>query len=140
MKKRLLFVYGTLKKGHRRQDMMQPARYLGTATTVPQFAIYHINGFPAMVPAGRLTVDATKIYGELYEVAEEHLIEIDRYEGVAHKMFNRQEVGLLEVSLCNLPLSNDVMQKVEGRQAEAYIFLQSVEGARNLGSFFALTY
>lgn len=107
---------------------------MGTAISVPLFAIYHINGYPAMVGSD----EGVGIYGELYEVAEEHFMGLDRYEDVAHGLFCRKEISLLEITLCNLPVSQEVLQKVQTKKAETYLYLQSVDGARNLGNFFSL--
>jgi gamma-glutamylcyclotransferase (GGCT)/AIG2-like uncharacterized protein YtfP len=70
-----LFVYGTLKRGGSRHWLLQDFPFLGRARA-EGFALYDLGPFPAMVP------DAGVVYGEVYEVPEEILRDLDWVEGV----------------------------------------------------------
>jgi gamma-glutamylcyclotransferase (GGCT)/AIG2-like uncharacterized protein YtfP len=60
----LIFVYGTLKSGHKRHHILQDQRFIGTANTPSLYKMYPYGGYPALVKEEQ----GVKIYGELYEV------------------------------------------------------------------------
>ena len=61
-----LFVYGTLKRGHRLHGILEGQKYLGEYTTAPNFDIldYGDGIFPIVVQKKK----GFKIKGEVYEV------------------------------------------------------------------------
>jgi len=86
-----LFVYGTLKRGESRHEVLRPeidagqARLVETAV-VPGFELYDMGEFPVAVPGDG------RIEGEIYELPHELLIgELDRIEGFPHG-FDRKQV------------------------------------------------
>jgi gamma-glutamylaminecyclotransferase len=72
-----LFVYGTLRRGEAGHGLLRGARLLGEAKTEPEFTLLDMGEWPAVVEGGR-----TAVAGELYEVDEALLLELDRYEDV----------------------------------------------------------
>jgi len=104
-----LFVYGTLKRGHRAHGLLEQhdAVFLGEALTRPCYHLYKVVWFPGMV-IDELLVGGVR--GELYEVTEECLRHMDCYEGVPD-LFRREEIALSD-----------------GSTAIAYIYVESLSG------------
>lgn len=80
-----LFVYGTLKRGERNHARLAGARHLGPATT--RDAAFAMAEYASVSRPGRLAPDvrpggACRIAGEIYEVDEERLAALDRFERV----------------------------------------------------------
>lgn len=83
----LLFVYGTLKKGHSAHAQMKGAVFVGTATTASKYVVKDLSGGGiGIIPGGNDSVD-----GELYMVPREHLKRLDAYED---QEFRRSTVKL----------------------------------------------
>jgi gamma-glutamylaminecyclotransferase len=112
-----LFVYGTLKRGGENHLHLAGQRFLGEAATGPGFTLYGMQGFPGMVRAADDTVGVT---GELWEVDPDTLHTLDILEGVAEGLYER-------VSLRLLPPFAET-------NAEAYLYLRSLEGRPQIGS------
>lgn len=72
-----LFVYGTLRRGEPGHALLGAARLLGEAVTEPAFTLVDMGEYPAIVEGGD-----TAVVGELYEVEDALLVELDRYEDV----------------------------------------------------------
>lgn len=98
-----VFVYGTLMAGFGNNRLLQygKATFLGPATTLPQFTLISLGGFPGLLRGGE-----TAVQGEVYEVDIETLTNLDRLEG--HPHWYRREPVALE----------------DGREIEGYIYLQ----------------
>ena len=136
----LIFVYGTLKSGQIRNNVLRDQRYIGIATTEPQYAMFQISGFPALVDSVKAVADGQpapnrRVWGELYEVDEDCIAELDKIEGVSRNLFERREVKLDETWPSYLPTNGDVFANFFRKTAEAYIYKQSVAGAKECGSF-----
>jgi gamma-glutamylaminecyclotransferase len=86
---RMLFVYGTLKRGHRLHAYLEMARFVGEASTGPGYALYRIEWFPAMVA----DPEAAGVSGELYEVDDELLARLDEVESAPY-VFRRAPITL----------------------------------------------
>ena len=71
-----VFVYGTLKKGHGNNYLLQEAEYLGKAITYKRFRLFDV-GFPYAVPSK----DGARIRGEVYKVNPEIMQALDWLEG-----------------------------------------------------------
>ena len=71
----LLFVYGTLRRGHSNHEWLEGAPFVGSCTTAPAYEVTHFENFPALV------VGATSVPGELYAVDETLLARLDDFEG-----------------------------------------------------------
>jgi gamma-glutamylaminecyclotransferase len=83
-----LFVYGTLLSGEESHHLLEDAKRLGPARTLPVHTLYDLGEYPAMVAGG-----VTAIAGELYEVNEVHLAILDDFEG-APSLFQRARIEL----------------------------------------------
>jgi len=140
---KLLFVYGTLKRGFSRHHALEGQRYLGTAFSESKYSMFHIAGFPALVkdPALRFSErigTAKEIWGELYEVNDDCLSRLDEIEGVSANLFQRQSMALARYNLVNLPINKDVFADLYNNTAEAYFFQKDVSGARDCGHCWTL--
>lgn len=108
MTKHLVYVYGTLKAGYWNSGLLAKAKFLGAAITVSDGFTMYDGGFPYVVPDG-----LNRIKGEVYEVDDNVLANLDRLEGVPHH-YIRKEVdvvinndnpiipGLEDVQSCNM--------------------------------------
>lgn len=72
----LAFVYGTLRKGYGNHPILEDSLFVGNAKSLPQYTMLHLGGFPGVVAGG-----TTSIVGELYDVDDETLANLDRLEG-----------------------------------------------------------
>jgi gamma-glutamylcyclotransferase (GGCT)/AIG2-like uncharacterized protein YtfP len=70
-----IFVYGTLLCGGSNHGCLDGARFLRQGKTRPEFTLYDLGEYPAMVSGGKTT-----IYGELYEVSSEVRQRLDALE------------------------------------------------------------
>jgi len=71
-----VFVYGTLKRGHSNSILLANATFLGECATSPEYTMYSYGAFPAVVNHGN-----TPVKGEVYEVNQEVMEDLDRLEG-----------------------------------------------------------
>jgi gamma-glutamylcyclotransferase (GGCT)/AIG2-like uncharacterized protein YtfP len=78
----ILFVYGTLKNGFPAHDLMAGSTFLGEARTVPGFQLYAATKYYPMMVA-ETTENAVE--GELWEVPEYLLSQLDFYEGPSYE-------------------------------------------------------
>ncbi len=117
---KLVFVYGTLKRGCSNHAYMDGQAFVGTASTAPAFALYDLGGFPGMVHEPASTEG---VIGEVWAVDSACLERLDALEGTAEGMYGRDAVPLLP------PFA--------GRGIEAYLYLKGVEGRRRLGPVWA---
>jgi len=85
----LVFVYGTLKKGHGNHRLLTNAKFIKTAETMPKYTMFDTGGFPAVIPVGN-----TSIKGEIYEVTQDEARSLDSLEGYP-SMYDREETPLL---------------------------------------------
>jgi gamma-glutamylcyclotransferase (GGCT)/AIG2-like uncharacterized protein YtfP len=135
----LLFVYGTLKQGFSRHHALGAERYLGTAITKSEYAMYTLGGYPCLLNKSlseKRGVEAnTHVYGEIYEVSQECLSNLDRIEGVEYDLFERLPVNIETFTFTRLPLLKSVWQDIENKQAQAYFYKQEIKGAANCGSY-----
>lgn len=90
MKKNLVAVYGTLRKGQGNHRLLRDStvKYRGTIQSEPLFTMYSQGGFPALVKGGN-----TSITMEVYEVDDDTLKRLDQlegyYEGREHNHYDR---------------------------------------------------
>jgi gamma-glutamylcyclotransferase (GGCT)/AIG2-like uncharacterized protein YtfP len=89
-----VFVYGTLKQGFEAHDLLgDSAKFLGPAVTHERYHLYCQGHFPGMV----IDEEASGgVHGELYEVTEETIPWLDRYEAVDSGLFCRAEIELAD--------------------------------------------
>jgi gamma-glutamylaminecyclotransferase len=97
-----LFVYGSLMSGERHHELVCGARMIGATRTAPLFELYDRGDYPALVEPGR-----TAVRGELYEVDDALLAELDRFEEVP-TLYRRASIAL-----------------AGGEQADAYLLVDA---------------
>ena len=85
-----LFVYGSLKRGGRHHDELAGARFLGKATTLPGYRLEPLGEYLALVAAPGS--DAA-VPGEVFDVAESKLGEVDAFEGDSYERGNVRLAG-----------------------------------------------
>ena len=72
-----VFVYGTLKRGGVLHNSLKDCKYLGV-DKIENFTMFELGWYPAVVP----TLDSREsIYGEVYEIDDKILSELDAIEG-----------------------------------------------------------
>ena len=77
----LLFVYGTLKRGHQNHAyFLNKAGFLGEAETIERFCLKDLGAYPAVLDNSKVST----IKGELFNVNEEEMQNIDHLEGYPH--------------------------------------------------------
>jgi len=114
-----LFLYGTLKRGGVSHHLLAGQRFVGPARTQPAYRLHQLEGFPGMVAAA---AGGRAVEGEVWEVDPECLARLDRWEGVGEGLYARAAVAL--------------QAPHERAAAEAYLYLRSVAGKKDLdGSF-----
>lgn len=114
--KKLIFVYGTLKRGCSNHHFLTGQRFVGDAHTAPGFRLYELRGHPGMVARSD---DRDGVTGEVWEVDEAALVRLDALEGLAEGMYRRER----------LPLRPPFAEAI----VEGYIYNRSVKGLRDLG-------
>lgn len=100
-----IFVYGSLRKHGGLHGAVKNTNYLGKFNTRPEYNLYSLGAFPALVKNGK-----TSIVGELYEVNEEVLRTLDMIEG--HPDF-----------YCRTPITLD-----NGESCEVYLLPNAPNG------------
>ena len=73
---RLVFVYGTLRKGQRNHYLLDRSKFLGMAKTKKRYALYG-DGVPFL----SRTRAVSQVTGEVYSVDGATLLNLDRLEG-----------------------------------------------------------
>lgn len=142
MHKQLVFVYGTLKQGFSRNSALQNQRFLGIASSKPDYGMYNFGNFPALVDktlAEQSNVAANStIYGELYEIDNQCLSTLDKIEGVDAGLFRRDTICLDTINLSCLPLSKNTWSQIESKIASVYLFCRKLNVADDCGRFYSL--
>ena len=84
----LIFVYGTLRRGERNHAQMGRARFLRSATTAPRYQLVNLGSYPALLEGGD-----TAVHGEIYEVDDHYLPQLDAFEDVP-SLYERKRVEM----------------------------------------------
>lgn len=137
MGKHLVFVYGTLKRGFSRSSALREQRYIGIARTEPKYGMFGYGGFPALVDetlaeASNVTAK-NRIFGELYEVDDACMQELDKIEGTDRGLFERRDIALGEITMTTLPSDEAVWGGLTRKVAQAYFFKKKLAGAGDCG-------
>ena len=85
-----LFIYGSLLSSESNHRALRDARCLGEARTLPEHTLYDLGPYPALVRGG-----STAVTGELYEVDDTLLAELDAFEAVP-RLFERATIALAD--------------------------------------------
>lgn len=72
----MLFVYGTLKRGHCRSSLLSSQKFISNIKTESNYKIFNCGGFPGLVSNQEGCVE-----GELWEVSEDYIEYLDHVEG-----------------------------------------------------------
>jgi gamma-glutamylcyclotransferase (GGCT)/AIG2-like uncharacterized protein YtfP len=115
--KKLVFVYGTLKRGCSNHHFLTGQEFVGEARTAPGFRLYQLGGHPGMVAKKD---DRDGVTGEVWAVDGAALVRLDGLEGLDQGIYRRDLVPL------QAPFAD---QGIEG-----YIYNRSVKNRRDLGS------
>ena len=72
-----VFVYGSLKKGYENSHYLTNSKFIGNAISAnPEFQMYSVHeGYPALTKGDEF------VKGEIYEINDEKLKDLDRLEG-----------------------------------------------------------
>lgn len=90
--KTILFVYGTLKQGHRNHRLIADQEFLGPAVTEPRYRVFDLGPFPGLVADES---NGVAVSGELWAVTGCCLAELDDFEEDAGA-FVRQSIAVPE--------------------------------------------
>jgi gamma-glutamylcyclotransferase (GGCT)/AIG2-like uncharacterized protein YtfP len=77
MDKTVLFIYGSLKRGHLNHHRIADQEYLGDAATEPQYRIITIGKYGGLI---RDEANGVAVKGELWAVSQQSLLELDDFE------------------------------------------------------------
>jgi gamma-glutamylcyclotransferase (GGCT)/AIG2-like uncharacterized protein YtfP len=84
----LIFVYGTLRRGERNHAQMGRSRFVRSVATAPRYRLVDLGSYPALLEGGDMAV-----HGELYEVDDQHLPQLDAFEDVP-SLYERRPLEL----------------------------------------------
>jgi gamma-glutamylaminecyclotransferase len=113
---KLVFVYGTLKRGCANHHFLSDQKFVGDARTAPGFRLYNLGGYPGMVAQSD---DQDGVSGEVWSVDTAALVRLDGLEGLAGGVYRREVVPLLP------PFAD--------RGIEGYVYARSIAGRRDVG-------
>ncbi len=88
-----IFVYGTLKRGFCRSNLLENQTFLSEAVTAPHYSMYDCGDYPGLV----LDREAgSSIRGEIWSVDARGVKLLDQIEGVAQNLYARDEIELVD--------------------------------------------
>jgi gamma-glutamylcyclotransferase (GGCT)/AIG2-like uncharacterized protein YtfP len=98
--------------------------------------MYRYSSFPALVESE----SGTSILGELYEVSDSCIMELDEVEGTRHNLFNRKLISLDKINFLLLPLEKSSSDFLMNNNAFAYFFADKTKllGLKCLGANWTL--
>lgn len=115
--RKLIFVYGTLKRGGSNHHYLAGQKFLGEARTAPGFRLYDLGGYPGMIPRPE---DREGVTGEIWSVDADALRHLDGLEGLEEGLYRREVISLLP------PFAK--------QRIETYLYAQNAMGRREIGS------
>ena len=94
MPNQLVFIYGTLKRGHGNHCVISDGVFVGQAVTESRFGLY-TSGIPFMTDAGlcRYGDEPTCIHGEVWQVGDDVMATLDKLEGHP-SAYRRRPIGV----------------------------------------------
>lgn len=108
-----VFVYGTLMHGQRANHLLGGALFVGKFR-LANYAMYNLGSFPGIRP-----LRGESVVGEVYEISEEILPALDRYEGEG-SLYNRilvEVVNEKEITNAYAYMYNDDVYQAPMREA-----------------------
>jgi len=103
-------------RGECRHHSLSDQDFIANVRTEPQYCLFLIDDYPGLVDAG--DGEGLSILGELWSVDQENLKRLDAIECVNDGLYQRREVRLVGSTT----------------PADAWFYLQSIEGRSNLGT------
>jgi gamma-glutamylcyclotransferase (GGCT)/AIG2-like uncharacterized protein YtfP len=87
-----IFVYGTLKKGDTNHFRMKDSEFVSRTKTADKYLMLDLGSFPGVIKQETAPgIPASWIQGEVYDISDKTLSELDSYEG---EWYFREEVQL----------------------------------------------
>ena len=83
-----IFVYGTLMQGMRNHVYLEKAKFVGPAKTKPEFELLYNGSIPAVRDGSE------SVLGEVYELDDETLKNLDEVEEVSSKLYVKRDIEL----------------------------------------------
>jgi gamma-glutamylcyclotransferase (GGCT)/AIG2-like uncharacterized protein YtfP len=120
---RLIFVYGTLKRGGSNHGFIAGQTYLGEAALSPGFTLYSLGDYPGLVAEPENMANVT---GELWAVDGPTLANLDALEGINEGLYARVPAPLARWS--------PTLENKAAPEAEMYLYLHPVNGRKRLGT------
>jgi gamma-glutamylaminecyclotransferase len=111
-----LFVYGTLKRGGPRHRFLTGQTFIAVARTRPLYRLYDLGDYPGLVESA----SGLSIEGELWDVDEACLKQLDQVEGC--------DLGLYRRGPVELAPPNDGLPTV------AYLYQRRIDGVSDCGT------
>ena len=115
--KKLIFVYGTLKRGGLNHHYLAGQDFSGEARTAPGRRLFDLGGFPGLVARPE---DTEGVVGEVWSVDDACLAGLDVLESIDENFYRRETVALLP------PFA--------GQTVEAYVYPHDVAGRAEIGA------
>ena len=113
-----LFLYGTLKRGHRRHGLLGKSCLRQPIASAPGYTLVDAGGYPGMIPApspGHL------VEGEVFLVDAETLTRLDAYEDLASGEYSRDIIRVIAAD-------------GQAHPVHAYIYQWPTDGLPDIGS------
>lgn len=104
-----IFVYGTLKRGFCREEYLTNQKFLGKAITPSLYALVDCGDYPGLICVDDSSPQrlARSIHGELYEVDDVCLRELDKVEDVDGGLYRFDKIQIESV----IPNRDDQMSQ-----------------------------
>ena len=118
---RLVFVYGTLKRGHQRNHVLADQTFIRPAVTVADYRMYNLGDYPGLIELEPGSGD--QIQGEIYQVNHTCLRQLDQIEAVDQGLYERREIRLASP----LQTLGSPPKLLDGPIA-AYFYLGNIDG------------
>lgn len=109
----ILFVYGTLKRGERNHRLIADQRFVREAVTAPVYRVIDLGSHPGMV---RDDGTGVSVHGELWDVSDCCLAELDEFEGIPDP-FAREPVVIAD----------------SDEEVQAYLWVRGIPSAARSG-------
>ena len=123
----LVFVYGTLKRGHQRNHALVNQTFIGSATTAADYRMYDLGSYPGLIEVESGSGD--QIQGEIYRVDLACLRQLDQIDAVDQGLYERREIRF------DPPLETlGLLLKPLDRSVVAYFYLNDIDGCTSCGA------
>ena len=112
----LVFVYGTLKRHGSNHRFLAGQEFIDDAQTTHGYILYALGDYPGMV---RSKNAGDFVTGEIWNVDDNCLAQLDALEGIDEGLYARESVELAP--------------PFHAQKVQTYIYLRSVEGRQTVG-------